>query len=143
ERSPAQFGARRVAALGKSLRSARDPDIARWLSADLIGRIELLCARTLAAHAGRDWITRDAVRTRVRDLVVAAAAHLTDPSPARADLAAIDGAAVHHRVPQRFATSWADRHCQDALDADARERLAETEAYEGSDDRPVDRLVIL
>ncbi|WP_437689943.1 hypothetical protein [Sorangium sp. So ce176] len=85
-RAPEQFGPRRVAGLRRTLAMLADPLIADWIPADVRGRAELLLARAIAASVGARW-TRDAsVRTEVRTLLLAAADHLIEPTPARLDL---------------------------------------------------------
>ncbi|WP_437577936.1 hypothetical protein [Sorangium sp. So ce887] len=85
-RAPERFGPRRVTALRRTLSMLADPLIADWIPADVRGRAELLLARAIAASAGARW-TRDAiVRTEVRTLLLAAADHLFEPTPARLDL---------------------------------------------------------
>ncbi|XXX77861.1 hypothetical protein WMF30_03675 [Sorangium sp. So ce134] len=88
-RAPERFGPRRVTALRRTLSMLADPLIADWIPADVRGRAELLLARAIAASAGARW-TRDAsVRTEVRSLLLAAAEHLIEPTPARLDLLAL------------------------------------------------------
>ncbi|WP_437600416.1 hypothetical protein [Sorangium sp. So ce590] len=85
-RAPERFGPRRITALRRTLSTLADPLIADWIPADVRGRAELLLARAIAASAGARW-TRDAiVRTEVRTLLLAAADHLIEPTPARLDL---------------------------------------------------------
>lgn len=85
-RAPERFGPRRVTALRRTLSMLADPLIADWIPADVRGRAELLLARAIAASAGARW-TRDAsVRSEVRALLLAAADHLIEPTPARLDL---------------------------------------------------------
>ena len=89
ERSPARFGARRVAALEKTLGMLADPLVAGWIPADVRGRTELLLARASAASGGARWSRDPRLRAQVRSLLVAAAEHLAEPGPARSDLRAL------------------------------------------------------
>jgi hypothetical protein len=92
ERSPSDFTERHAAGLRRALASAEAPDLAPWIPDDVRGRAELLQARAAALHGGPAWSANDARRERVRALLVSAAQRLTDPRPARRDLAALDGA---------------------------------------------------
>ncbi|WP_437814368.1 hypothetical protein [Sorangium sp. So ce1078] len=85
-RAPERFGPRHVAALRGTLSMLADPLIADWIPADVRGRAELLLARALAASAGARWTRDTGVRTEVRALLLAAADHLIEPTPARLDL---------------------------------------------------------
>ena len=92
ERSPDQLTERHVARLHRALAGAETPELAAWIPDDLRGRAELLLARAIAARGGHAWADDVAQRDRVRALLASAAARLTDPAPARRDLAALDGA---------------------------------------------------
>ncbi|WP_437897572.1 hypothetical protein [Sorangium sp. So ce124] len=85
-RAPERFGPRRVTALRKTLSMLADPLIADWIPADVRGRAELLLARAIAASVGARWAREASVRTEVRALLLAAADHLIEPTPARLDL---------------------------------------------------------
>ncbi|WP_437654214.1 hypothetical protein [Sorangium sp. So ce1182] len=85
-RAPEQFGPRRVTALRKTLFMLADPLIADWIPADVRGRAELLLARAIAASAGARWARDPSVHGEVRGLLLAAADHLIEPTPARLDL---------------------------------------------------------
>jgi hypothetical protein len=90
ERAPERFGARRVAALHKTLEMLADPAVCGWIPDDVRGRTELLLARALAAGAGARWSRDDRLRAEVRALLAAAAGHLAEPAPAEADLQVLD-----------------------------------------------------
>jgi hypothetical protein len=96
--NPSRFGGRRVGALTSALDAARDPEIARWIPADLRGRGELLLARALPVGEGAGWSSNHAVRERVRMLLEDAARHLDDPAPAEADLALLPDATPVERA---------------------------------------------
>ncbi len=85
-RAPERFGPRHVTALRRTLSMLADPLIADWIPADVRGRGELLLARAIAASAGARWTRDVTVRTEVRTLLLAAADHLIEPTPARLDL---------------------------------------------------------
>jgi hypothetical protein len=89
ERAPERFGPRRVTALRRTLSMLEDPLIADWIPADVRGRAELLLARAIAASAGARWAREASLRTEVRALLLAAADHLIEPTPARLDLLAL------------------------------------------------------
>jgi hypothetical protein len=102
ERAPDEFRARRVAALQRALLSAAEPEIARWIPAEVRGRGELVLARAETRLGGPGWAGDEALRRRVRALLVSAAGRLTDPAPAEADLAALDRAPLLRRsAPKR------------------------------------------
>src|SRR5262249_18510793 len=92
ERSPERFGARRIATLPRTLAAAVEPDLLPWTRADVRGRGELLLARAEAKLGGPSWAGEEVRRRRISELLRTAAAELTDPGPAEADLAAIDHA---------------------------------------------------
>ncbi len=81
----------RASALRRALATAAGPDIVPWIPADVRGRAELLLAREIAATGGPSWQARRGARREVRALLAAAAEHLDDGAPARADLAALGG----------------------------------------------------
>ncbi|WP_438017968.1 hypothetical protein WMF18_02275 [Sorangium sp. So ce315] len=85
-RAPERFGPRRVTALRRTLAMLADPLIADWIPADVRGRAELLLARAIAASVGARWARDAGVRAEVRGLLLAAADHLSEPTPARLDL---------------------------------------------------------
>jgi hypothetical protein len=87
----------RISALRSALASASDPEIAPWIPGDVCGRAELLLAREIAATSGPAWRARAAARLDVRALLAAAAEHLDDDTPARADLAAMEQPPTHER----------------------------------------------
>ncbi|MCC6554397.1 MAG: hypothetical protein IT372_15575 [Polyangiaceae bacterium] len=89
-RSPERFGARRVAALRRTLGMLSDPLIAAWIPADVIGRTELLLARAAAASGGARWSRDERLLAEVRALLRAAVDHLAEPEPARSDLRALE-----------------------------------------------------
>lgn len=91
-RSPIDLPHREIEHLRRALASAEAPDLAPWIPEDVRARAELLLARALAARAGHAWAHDDALRERVHALLLAAAARLADPAPARRDLAALDAA---------------------------------------------------
>jgi hypothetical protein len=99
ERAAEHFDARHVAALSSALAAAAEPEIARWIPADVRGRGELLLARAETRLGGPGWTRDDARRERVRELLLAAASRLADPQPAEADLAALDQAPAALRAP--------------------------------------------
>jgi hypothetical protein len=90
----------RASALRLALTATADPDILPWIPADVRGRAELLLAREIAATGGPSWQARSGARREVRALLTAAAAHLDDGSPARADLAVL-GTPPARRVAPR------------------------------------------
>jgi hypothetical protein len=89
EKSPHQFGPRRVAALRRAIAAVRDPDVSPWIPSDLLGRAELLLARAVALQAGQRWVRDPQRRADVGDLLRRAARHLDDPRSADADLDAM------------------------------------------------------
>ena len=92
ERTPHELTTPDLVKLARALASADTLERAPWISDDVRGRAELLLARSIAALAGHAWAANDARRDHVRALLTSAAAKLADPAPARADLAALDGA---------------------------------------------------
>ncbi len=86
-RAPERFGPRRVTALRKTLSMLADPAHRRL---DPRGRARprgaSLLARAIAASVGARWAREASVRTEVRALLLAAADHLIEPTPARLDL---------------------------------------------------------
>ncbi|WP_437677448.1 hypothetical protein [Sorangium sp. So ce131] len=88
-RAPERFGARRIAALRGTLAMLADPLVADWIPADVRGRAELLLARAVAASVGARWTRDAAVLAEVQALLLAAADHLAEPTPARLDLLAL------------------------------------------------------
>jgi len=92
----------RAAALRRALAAAAAADIVPWIPADVRGRAELLLAREIAATGGCSWRARTAARGEVRALLAAAAEHLDDGAPARADLAAL-GDTPARRAGRRLA----------------------------------------
>jgi hypothetical protein len=98
ERSPSGLTDRHAAGLQRALASAESPDLAPWISDDVRGRAELLLARMNAARGGHAWAADDTRRDRVRALLASAAQRLTDPDPARRDLAALDAAPRNLRL---------------------------------------------
>jgi hypothetical protein len=102
EQTPDHFGARDVAALRRALSAAAEPEIARWIPAEVRGRAELLLARAETRLYGPGWAREDARREQVKRLLLAAAGRLADPRPAEADIAALDQApAAGRRAPRR------------------------------------------
>jgi hypothetical protein len=99
EKSPHQFGPRRVAALRRAIAAVRDPDVAPWIPSDLLGRTELLLARTVALQAGQRWVRDPQRRADVGELLRLAARHLDDPRSAHADLEAMGE--TRERRPRR------------------------------------------
>lgn len=103
-RAPERFGPRRVTALRRTLAMLADPLIADWIPADVRGRAELLLARAIAASVGARWARDAGVRAEVRGLLLAAADHLSEPTPARLDLLVLaehTEAASTSRAPRR------------------------------------------
>jgi hypothetical protein len=99
-RAPETVKSSEAMALRAALSLASKPGPNRFLPLDLCGRVELVLARALAARKGLMWSADRRLRIEVRGLLVDAAAHLADPSPANADLAAIDDAwAPGHSTP--------------------------------------------
>jgi hypothetical protein len=92
ERAPDQLDARFGAALRWALSAAAEPEIARWIPADVRGRGELLLARVETRRSGPGWARDEEQRARIRELLIAARGRLADPRPAEADLAALDQA---------------------------------------------------
>jgi hypothetical protein len=121
ERSPERFGARRVAALRKTLAMLADPVVADWIPADVRGRTELLLARAIAASGGGRWTRDPSLRAEVRALLLAAADHLAEPEPARSDLDALDDVVVLPRTRLAPPGSFPDAGAAD-------EELLEAEA---------------
>lgn len=101
ERAPEHFDARHIAALRSALSAAAEPEIARWIPADVRGRGELLLARAETRQGGPGWARDEARRARVRELLLAAASRLADPRPAEVDLMALDQAPAALRAPPR------------------------------------------
>lgn len=89
-RSPERVSPRRVAALRRTLDMLTDPLVADWIPADVRGRTELLLARAMAASGGARWARDARLLIEVRSLLAAAAAHLSEPGPARSDLLTLD-----------------------------------------------------
>jgi hypothetical protein len=119
-RSPERFGHRRIGALERTLAAAADPELARWIPADVLGRAELLLARARAAAGGPSWAEDGTERARARALLLAAASRLVDPDPAEADLAALEHAPLSTRNGARVATRASTRaRVAPASDADA------------------------
>ncbi|MEO7328794.1 MAG: hypothetical protein ABI193_09470, partial [Minicystis sp.] len=133
-RSPERFGPRRIGALESTLAAAADPELERWIPADVRGRAELLLARAGAAAGGPVWADDPATRRRTRELLASAAGHLLDPEPAALDLAALDRAHRGARVAPRARValdpggtllSESTREDEPALDHDARVALSQ------------------
>jgi hypothetical protein len=127
-RSPERFGPRRIGALERTLAAAADPELERWIPADVRGRAELLLARAGAAAGGPGWADDEARRRRARELLTSAAGRLLEPAPAEADLAALDRAHRGGRAAPRarFAAAPGLHHL-DAPPLEA-EPLVESEA---------------
>jgi hypothetical protein len=105
--APSGFGARRIAALRRSLHAAGSPEISRWVPPDLRGRAALLLARAIAAHAAGRWMADAPRRAEIAALLTRAVEDLSDPRPAAADLAVLKrrpaGEAPSRAVPVRIA----------------------------------------
>ncbi|MEJ7731805.1 MAG: hypothetical protein WKG00_21665 [Polyangiaceae bacterium] len=106
EKSPHQFGPRRVTALRRAIAAVRDPDVSPWIPSDLLGRAELLLARAVALQAGQRWVRDPEQRADVGDLLRRAARHLDDPRSADADLDAM-GEKREHRTRRRAGGAYA------------------------------------
>jgi len=116
----ARFGTRRMNALRRAISAASDPAIVTWIPDDVRGRAELLLARAIVARATPAWTRDEAVRAEVRGLLLRAIEHLDVPSPAEADLAALEASPGPSRVASRGA--WT----AEAYDAESEaEALAE------------------
>jgi hypothetical protein len=130
ERAPDHFDARHVAALGSALSAAAEPELARWIPADVRARGELLLARVEARRGGPGWSRQEARRARVRELLMAAASGLADPRPAEADLAALDQAHAALRTPPHR------RVCVAAAIGPARAARSSSPSEEPADEEP-------
>lgn len=124
ERRPTEIHHRRALALRRALRDAAEPDLARWIPDDVLGRGELLLARAEARLGGVRWADDEGRRGRVRALLDAAARHLDDPAPAEADLAALDR--IASRLPQRSTSPSLARRARIGGVRARRERIALT-----------------
>lgn len=93
----------RAAALRRAIDEATDPELGRWIPPDVIGRAELLLARSIATLAGPRWDLGPACRYAVASLLRCAAGRLADPAPAEADLAAMDRSPAPRAGGHRFA----------------------------------------
>jgi hypothetical protein len=126
----------RVSALRRALAAAVDPEVASWIPADVRGRAELLLAREIAATSGPAWtaraLRREGARLEVLSLLAAAAAHLDDDTPARADLAALGRATDAAPRPSRHARALELQRFAAPVHrvADARDEEAEDESLD-------------
>lgn len=86
-KSPSDLDERKIRELRRVLAALSQPDLARWIPADLRGRGELLLARALALRSGAKLGVNVALREEISSLLAEASRHLADPAPAESDLA--------------------------------------------------------